>query len=265
MSEAVVASAPSTSVRKNPGAKAISDFFGLQGLSPDLADSLAEASRIRIRERGHEIMRLLRPSVYFLVDGRVSEEVLPGKTRLWREVFLLGDLTDVLQYGEESTRWAVSRGNMMYGMCLSRCILIEVPKPKLASLATTEPAITLMLARMANKRHTLTERLYTVNRASPVVRVAAILNYLMEPTRRNVIRTRKDGALVMTTSEELVAAGPSQADIADALCLGRATVEKALSELRQLGALRAFGPGERTNRCYPVENQDLLRQIARQS
>jgi hypothetical protein len=72
----------------------------------------------------------------------------------------------------------------------------------------------------------------------------------------------EDGVLVMTTTEELVASGPSQADLADALCLGRATVEKAIAELRQLKALRSFGPGERANRCYPIEDRDLLRQIA---
>jgi hypothetical protein len=119
-----------------------------------------------------------------------------------------------------------------------------------------------MFARMATKRHTLTERLYTASRATPLARVAAVLNYLTEPTRRNRIRPREDGVLVMTTIEELIASGPSQADIADALCLGRATVEKAVSELRQLKALRAFEPGERTNRSYPVADRDLLRQIA---
>jgi hypothetical protein len=29
-----------------------------------------------------------------------------------------------------------------------------------------------------------------------------------------------------------------------------------------LKALRSFGPGERANRCYPIEDRDLLRQIA---
>ncbi|MFE2039184.1 hypothetical protein ACFXBB_39415, partial [Streptomyces scopuliridis] len=81
-------------------------------------------------------------------------------------------------------------------------------------------------------------------------------------TGQPLVKTREDGALVRVVAEELVASGPSQADIADSLCLGRATVEKAVSELRRAGALKAFGPGERTNRCYSVKDWNLLKQIA---
>jgi CRP-like cAMP-binding protein len=254
-----------TTSRRTSEARAIADFFALHGLPPYSADALTEVSRLRRRNRGRPLVLPVSKSAFFLVDGRVSELVQPGKVRLWRELMLFENISSTAffpgTYGEE--RVSTNSKSMISGSTLSRCVFVEVPNSKLNSLATTDPAIALMLARMAAKRHVLTERLYTASRATPAARVAAVLNYLAEPTRRNVIRPRsEDGVLVMTTAEELVASGPSQADLADALCLGRATVEKAIAELRQLKALRSFGPGERANRCYPIEDRELLRGIA---
>ncbi|MFF7148113.1 hypothetical protein ACFZAO_08585 [Streptomyces griseoaurantiacus] len=203
-------------------------------------------------------------SAYFLVDGRMAELVQNGKTRLWREVMLFENVSESATftgaYNEE--RPSGKPKELIAGAALSRCLFVEVPNSKLGALTMTDPAIALMLARMATKRYALTEQLYTASRAAPIARVAAVLNYLAETTRRNAIKPREDGVLVMTTTEELVASGPSQADIADALCLGRATVEKAIAELRQVKALRSFQPGERANRCYPIADRELLRQIS---
>jgi CRP-like cAMP-binding protein len=250
-------SLPSTRQRE---AKAISDFFSLLGLHPDSIDSLTDISRLRRRDRGSGV-RLGSGRSYFLIDGRMSELVQPGKIRLWREVMLLEDITITLPALNDD--WRREKRSPSVWECLSSCLLVEIPSMKLHSMTGSDPGIALMLAAMATKRHTLTERLYTASRATPTARVAAVLDYLTEPRRRNRVKTRADGVLVMTTIEELIATGPSQADIADALCLGRATVEKALSELRLRKALRAFEPGERTNRSYPVADRDLLREIAR--
>ncbi|MEU9669350.1 hypothetical protein AB0E25_27910 [Streptomyces bobili] len=244
--------------------RSVADFFTLHGLPPDSVEALTDVSRLRRRSRGRPMVLGVARAAYFLVDGRMAEVVQPGKTRLWREVMLFERVSTTASfsgtYNEE--RPSPAPRELIAGTPLSRCLFVEVPNTKLISLAMTDPAIALMLARMATKRHTLTERLYTASRAAPVARVAAVLNYLAEPTRRNVIKPREDGAMVMTTAEELVASGPSQADIADALCLGRATVEKAIAELRQAKALRSFSPGERANCCYPIADRDLLRQIA---
>ncbi|MGW3108346.1 hypothetical protein [Streptomyces sp. NPDC001100] len=250
--------------RKARESRAIADFFGLHGLPSDSVEALAEASRLRRRSRNRTMTLTVARAAYFLVDGRVTELVPSGKARLWREVMLFESVTNTAFFPSTYDELMPEKTaeEMVSGTTLSSCLFIEVPNSKLTSLATTDPAIALMLARMAAKRHTLTERLYTASRAAPVARVAAVLNYLAEPTRRNVIKTREDGVLVMTTAEELVASGPSQADIADALCLGRATVEKAIAELRQAKALKSFTPGERANRCYPVEDRGLLRQIS---
>ncbi|GGQ96555.1 hypothetical protein GCM10010267_68720 [Streptomyces griseorubens] len=244
-------------------ATAIAEFFSLHGLPTDSVDALADVSRLRRRERNRPLTLGLSRAAYFLIDGRVSELVQHGKTRLWREVMLFEAVSNTVFFpGTYSERAQPSYMGFTTGMCLSRCTFVEVPNTKLASLAMNDPAIALMLARMATKRHNLTEQLYTASRATPVARVAAILNYLAETTRRNVIKPGPNGTMVMTRIEELVATGPSQADIADALCLGRATVEKAISELRQVKALKAFRPGERANRCYPIEDQHRLRQIS---
>jgi hypothetical protein len=253
-----------TITRRPRESDAIADFFSLYGLPHDSVEALTEVSRLRRRGRGRPLVLPVMKYAYFLVDGCISETVQAGKTRLWRELMLFENISNsgVLpgSYSEESFPPATT--NLIHGSVLSGCVFIEVPATKLSALATTDPAIALMLARMAAKRGALTERLYTATRASPVARVAAVLNYLAIPTRRKVIRRRADGALVMSTAEELVASGPSQADLSDTLCLGRATVEKAIAELRQTGALRSFSPGERTNRCYPIQDRDLLRQIA---
>ncbi|MGW3148906.1 hypothetical protein ACWDG1_30375 [Streptomyces sp. NPDC001177] len=255
-----------TASRRPNETKAIGEFFALHGLPPDSVESLADVSRVRRRSRGRPLALGLSRAAYFLIDGRVSEFVQPDKVRIWRELMLFEGVSDTTflpgTYNDERPPNPSSK-ELTTGMCLSRCVFVEVPNSKLTALAMSDPAIALMLARMATKRQMLTERLYTTTRATPVARVAALLDYLAEPTRRNLIKTREDGVMVMTTTEELVASGPSQTDIADALCLGRATVEKSVSELRQVGALRTFGPGERMNRCYPVEDRDLLRQISR--
>ncbi|MYS69613.1 hypothetical protein GTY88_04090 [Streptomyces sp. SID5926] len=256
--------ASATATRRPREAEAIADFFSLYGLPHDSVEALTEVSRLRRRGRGRPLMLPVMKFAYFLVDGCMSETGQAGKARLWRELMLFESISNsgVLpgSYSEERIDPVTTGATAV--STLTPCVFIEVPSSKMSALASTDPAIALMLARMAAKRGVLTERLYTATRASPVARVAAVLNYLAAPTRRNLIRRREDGALVMTTTEELVASGPSQADLSDALCLGRATVEKAIAELRQAGALRSFGPGERTNRCYPVQDRDLLRQIS---
>lgn len=255
-----------TITRRPSEARAIAEFFALHGLPPDSVDALTEVSRLRSRNRGRPILLQVGRAAYFLIDGRLSELVQPGKVRLWRELMLFESVSSTAVFpGTYSEEKANPHPNgAILGTPLSRCILVEVPNAKLNSLATNDPAIALMLARMATKRHLLTEQMYTASRATPVARVATVLNYLAEPTRRNVIKRREDdGVLVMTTAEELVASGPSQADLADALCLGRATVEKAIAELRHMKVLKSFGPGERANRCYPIEDLDLLRQVSR--
>jgi hypothetical protein len=90
-----------------------------------------------------------------------------------------------------------------------------------------------------------------------------VLDYLAELERKRLPVRKEDGTLRAEVFDELVASGPSQGDIAEALCLGRATVEKAIAGLRHDRVLRAFGPGERTNRYYVIEDRDLLRQVAR--
>lgn len=249
--------------RRPNEAQAIADFFSLHGLPPESVEALTEVSRVRRRERGRALTLPVAKAAFFLVDGRVSEVVQSDKVRLWRELMLFESIsnTDFLPGTYNEERLSSNPKSLISGSTLSRCVFVTVPNAKLNSLAMTDPAIALMLARMAAKRHLLTERLYTASRATPVTRVAAVLNYLAEPTRRKVIKP-KGGVLVMTTTDELIASGPSQADLADALCLGRATVEKAIAELRQVKALRSFRPGERANRCYPIEDRDLLRQIA---
>jgi CRP-like cAMP-binding protein len=201
-------------------------------------------------------------NAYFLIDGLVSQSVRPNQTRLWREPMLFEDAMSDDERPVFHSPYGVTLPT--YGVALTRCSYIEIPNIRLRALAKVEPEVGMLIARMATARHALTDRLYASGHDAPTVRVAALLDYLTRHQRKTLLTTREeDGVQVMTTIDELVAEGPRQSDIAEALCLGRATVEKALSELRRVGALRAFGRGERTNRCYPVKDRDLLRQAAR--
>ncbi|MFF3755420.1 hypothetical protein ACFYYH_34145 [Streptomyces sp. NPDC002018] len=251
--------------RRQYEAEIVGNHLSLLGLPADSVGTLSRMGRLRTRARGTYFAFSLSGAAYLLVNGCISQTGQPGKVRLWRDSMLFESVSSNTlpgTYNEDRTNIYAEQTTSYAGVCLSRSTFIEFPNSKLSLVATEDSAIGLMLARMANKRYVIAERLYTATRANPVTRVAAVLDYLTETTRRNLIKTREDGALVMTVVEEPVASGPSQADIADALCLGRATVEKAISELRQAGALKAFSPGERTNRCYPVKDWTLLKQIA---
>ncbi|MGW0955364.1 Crp/Fnr family transcriptional regulator [Streptomyces sp. NPDC002545] len=246
-------------------ASVVGEHLSQLDLPAETVNSLATIGRLRHRDRGDFIRFPLSRSSFLLVKGCISEIGQHGKARLWRDTMIFENMSSRSLFGaynDERTSPDGEHGNSFTSICLSPCTIIELPNSKLSSMAMAYPAIGLVLAGMATKRHTVLERLYTATRATPVARVAAVLDYLTETTRKSVLKTREDGAVVVTLAEELVASGPSQADIADALCLGRATVEKAVSQLRQTGALKAFSPGERTNRCYPVKDRDLLRQIA---
>ncbi|GAA2616109.1 hypothetical protein GCM10010304_81990 [Streptomyces roseoviolaceus] len=243
----------------------IREHLSVLGLPDGSANSLSEVARLRARNRGSTFMVGPTKMSYLLITGRVAELFSPlSQERLWRDAMFFEDVSSMPFPGTYSDEgMATSRFNPSYMVCLTSCRLIEFPSSRLHELAMGDPAIALFLARMANKRHALTEQLYGATRATPVSRVAAVLEYLAEPRRFNQVKHRKtDGKAVMTVAEEVVASGPSQTDIADSLSLGRATVEKAIAELRKVGALKAFGPGERTNCTYPVADQGLLMQIA---
>ncbi|MFF3335636.1 hypothetical protein ACFYWX_39920 [Streptomyces sp. NPDC002888] len=85
-------------------------------------------------------------------------------TRLWREVMLFEDISDAAllgslgPYNDDRQNPHTNKKITSVGMCLSRCMFIQIPNSKLTTLATTDPAIALMLARIATKRHTLTVR-----------------------------------------------------------------------------------------------------------
>ncbi|MFE9098274.1 hypothetical protein [Streptomyces sp. NPDC007264] len=129
---------------------------------------------------------------------------------------------------------------------------------RLAHLAVEEPSVALALVRMGMEQHAIMERVYCGNGDSPVARVAALFEYLME--KRSVPKIIRDGKgqPVVTVSTSTTVDGPTQLDVADALGLGRATVEKAIATLRTEGALVAPARGARTNRLYEIRDRSVL-------
>ncbi|MFE2684481.1 LexA family transcriptional regulator [Streptomyces mirabilis] len=118
------------------------------------------------------------------------------------------------------------------------------------------------LAVMDSLKYTALESVYGASRRSPVARVARLIRFLAVDVGAYEAHDR-DGDRIVRIAPQGLVEGPTQADLADALALGRATVEKSLVTLREKGALRAAAPGERTNRFYLITDKDLLEHIGR--
>ncbi|MFI6494347.1 Crp/Fnr family transcriptional regulator [Streptomyces sp. NPDC050564] len=224
---------------------------------------LASVARYRVHPRGTStLIRRTSGHVLFLIDGCALEETTDSQTvRLWRSGAVFGEQPIVHGFSPGSSRTNETR--YLNFLSESRCLLI--PRDKLRTLALSDPMTMLMISRIGMDRTNVIERLYTVTRKAPVSRVATLLDYLAGET--TVMRPKtvenEEKQLVVKPMRNAIVEGPTQNDISEALTLGRATVERALGELRREGALLRFRKGERTNRVYEIADRDLLQQIAR--
>ncbi|MER5927870.1 Crp/Fnr family transcriptional regulator [Streptomyces mirabilis] len=224
---------------------------------------LASVARYRVHGRGQSLLIRRSPGyVHFLIDGCVLEETTDSQiSRLWRDGAVFGE-QEILHSLSPTNQPKPNRTRFLNFLSESRCLLI--PREKLRVLALNDPSAMFMLARVGMNRANTIERLYTVTRKSPASRVAALLDYLAGQT--TVMRPKtvenEEKQLVVKPMRNAIVEGPTQNDISEALNLGRATVERAVRELRKEGALQRFGKGERTNRVYEIADRDLLQQIA---
>ncbi|MFK4122489.1 hypothetical protein [Streptomyces longwoodensis] len=135
-----------------------------------------------------------------------------------------------------------------------------VPSAYLQEVALVESTLALALLRMNLEQQQIMDQVYGVNGEAPVSRVAGLLNYLSE-MRHYAVRD-ESGQSIVGMQERVTVEGPTQIDMADALGLGRATVEKALAALRKAEILKAQVPGSRRNRHYEIINGNGLKMVA---
>ncbi|GGS26031.1 Crp/Fnr family transcriptional regulator [Streptomyces rubiginosohelvolus] len=203
--------------------------------------------------------------IHIITRGVVKETTSHGTMRLWRRGMILGDISRVmLRKPKASDSNSLGAGSHL--TFLGNGASISLTARTFATLIEKEPVLALFLAQLTNERSQIVEAVYAASKAAPIVRVARLLDYLAQRTRTSDVGDRMrftrtgvhpvpDGALTLN--------GPSQAEIAIALGLGRTTVEKAIASLRADGILNALEPGTRSNRYYEIMDFSHLKSLAR--
>ncbi|MFG2284422.1 Crp/Fnr family transcriptional regulator [Streptomyces asoensis] len=235
------------------------------GLPAHAVELLLSAARVEARHRGG-IVAYGQEWIHIVTLGLVKETTPHGTTRLWRRGAVLGDISRVL-LRKRTTDESGSPGSGPHITFLSHNgVILSLTTRTLATLVEREPALALFLAQLTNDRAQNVESVYAVSKADPVVRVARLLRYLVVPLPRakdaRRYRWTRNGMHDVPVGA-LPLMGPSQADISDALGLGRTTVEKAIAFLRGEGVLNALPPGTRSNRYYEIMDYARLTSLAR--
>ncbi|MFJ8017115.1 hypothetical protein [Streptomyces sp. NPDC096339] len=241
----------------------VSVYLKSLGLPSYAMESLMLAGRIEAQERG-DVLAYGPEWIHIMGRGIIKETTPHGSARLWRTGMILGDISRVMLrksiIDESGSRGSGTHIEFLHiGSCLS------VTTRTFATLIEKEPVLALLLAQLTNERSRIVESVYGATKADPVIRVARLLEYLaMTPSRKGADRFRwtRTGAHQVPTGA-VTLHGPSQADIADALGLGRTTVEKAIANLRAVGVLTELAPGTRSNRYYEIVDFGHLKSLAR--
>ncbi|MFB6521020.1 Crp/Fnr family transcriptional regulator [Streptomyces sp. NPDC056401] len=235
------------------------------GLPMHAIESLISSARTDSRRRG-DVLAYGQEWIHIVGRGVIKETTPHGTERLWRQGAILGDISRVM-LRKGTTDESGSRGTGPHITFLSTGTCMSLTARTFATLIEKEPVLALLLAQLTNERSQNVESVYAASKADPVIRVARLLDYLLEPparTRKGLNRYRWTRTGVHPVpSEALTLTGPSQADIASALGLGRTTVEKAIAALRVEGVLAALAPGTRSNRYFQIMDSGRLRSLAR--
>ncbi|MFF4145955.1 Crp/Fnr family transcriptional regulator [Streptomyces sp. NPDC001698] len=233
----------------------VEDLFKGYSLSDDALGDITERMILRGYSRDESCFQVRRRAgrLFFLQEGCVREELPGGAVRLWGKGTFFGEWTDTRTgfYGARGTLLSATGSGL------------SIHAADVRHLGREYPDFLAVLAAMGAQRYHMTESLYGVSRRSPSSRVANLLLYLS--LNNTTVRARDEiGQLVVQHAPGGLVEGPTQADLADALALGRATVEKVLARLRDHGVLMKRLPGHhRTNRFYVIEDRDTLMEIAR--
>ncbi|MFC8765964.1 helix-turn-helix domain-containing protein [Streptomyces sp. NPDC057193] len=122
------------------------------------------------------------------------------------------------------------------------------------SWAMRDLSVQRMLHQVLAERYRIHETVYGVDQRSTLARLAQLLRYLAH--RRDVLAESR-----LIPKDEDILHGPTQKELADALGLSLASVEKNMSVLRKNGILASTGKG-RANRVYNILRPELLQAVA---
>ncbi|MFE8962105.1 helix-turn-helix domain-containing protein [Streptomyces iakyrus] len=230
------------------GRRAVERFFSPYDISDFGLEALASMCRIHTRSGSHDRTLLApggtkRARAVFVQWGCIQTNA-HGFTRLWK-----GRIFFFRSTGRSYMPEIYSRGNFR---------AFSVPESFLREIVQRDASIGAALLQLSLKQQQIADDIYGVRADPPLARVATLLEYLAQE-RSTPVWDVDTGAVVAQRTRHVID-GPTQTDMAEALGLGRATVEKALAELRKAGALAA--PDRRRNRYYEIADTDLIRLIS---
>ncbi|MFF2779500.1 Crp/Fnr family transcriptional regulator [Streptomyces sp. NPDC058052] len=216
-------------------------YFQALGVNVSSATMLASTSHVLAHQPGPLATRRGAGYVDVIIAGVVADE----RRRLWASEWWLGDL-DVFR---ETPAAARPRYEV-----LSDTWTLRIDREVLRSLAMRDLTVQRMLHHVLTNRLGVHDTVYGVDQRSTLARVAQLLQYLVR--RRDVL----DSVHLVSRTDDVLQ-GPTQKDLADALGLSLASVEKSMSLLRKHGVVACTGKG-RANRAYRVLRHDLLQAAA---
>ncbi|MFG3041863.1 Crp/Fnr family transcriptional regulator [Streptomyces sp. NPDC048330] len=216
-------------------------YFQALGVSVSAATMLASTSHVLAHQPGPLAIRRGAGYVDVIIAGVVADE----RRRLWASEWWLGDL-DVFRETP-----ALSRPRYEI---LSDTWTLRIDREVLRSLAMRDLTVQRMLHHVLTNRLGVHDTVYGVDQRTTLARVAQLLQYLVR--RRDVL----DSAHLVSRTDDVLQ-GPTQKDLADALGLSLASVEKSMSLLRKHHVVACTGKG-RANRAYRVLRHDLLQAAA---
>jgi CRP-like cAMP-binding protein len=190
--------------------------------------------------------------VLLVVAGCVREDHPDGRVRLWCPGTLLGDWSGTTTESTQVT------------LLTNRTIVSSVSVPAIFQLTQEYPELAYALAAKSMQRLEDTEKVYGARKRSVLAQVSQLLSWLSSGTMAHEKRGI-EGRFVLTHGIDGVVQGPTRADLADALGVSKAAVEKALAELRTRDLVtRPSGlDGSRANRLYVILDRARLDAVAR--
>jgi CRP-like cAMP-binding protein len=216
-------------------------FFARYRLPRHVLEAIAtKASKVHRFKRGDECFRLDARRIFLLASGCVREEQHWGTPRIWREGTLFGNWCGL---HHESRGTALREG---------RGLFLGVEDVR--QLGGEFPELLLALAGLTHERLEAAETVYGASKKTSMHKVAELLVYLASARVGHL----DDQSFLFQEAPRNFVQGPTQADIADALGLSRAAVEKAIADLRHRGALRG---DTRRVRFYQIDHavmQDVV-------
>ncbi|MFJ8078861.1 Crp/Fnr family transcriptional regulator [Streptomyces sp. NPDC096176] len=218
----------------------LSQYFRAKGAGTDAAVALAGGSILH--RHSSDTAMTDRSYLEIIVSGVAAEG-----GRLWGPERWLGDLD---MFRESATK-TVMRPHTEF-LCTTRTIRIS--REVLRSWAMRDLTVQRMINQALTYQLRVHDIVYGLDSRPTTARVAQLIHYLSHQAP-----DLDDARLVPFGAGQLH--GPTQKDLALALGISLASVEKSMRYLRDIKVLSSSGSG-RANRVYSILDPDMLHSIA---